>query len=85
MYISSHPKNKDFDYIIVGAGSSGCVMADRLDAGRRHRVLLVEAGGRDNKSLVEYQRGRTRNWQEGSRHGARAGARLNNRVGEFHD
>lgn len=49
MYVSSLPQNAEFDYIIVGAGSSGCVMADRLSSGGRHRVLLIEAGGRDNK------------------------------------
>ena len=44
---------EEFDYIIVGAGSAGCVVANRLSANPQTRVLLLEAGGSDRSLTIK--------------------------------
>src|ERR1044071_5210692 len=45
------------DYVIVGAGAAGCVLANRLSADPANRVILIEAGGRDTNPLIHIPAG----------------------------
>ena len=51
------PDTSSFDVVIVGGGSAGCVLANRLSASGRDRVLLVEAGGADTNNNIHIPAG----------------------------
>jgi choline dehydrogenase len=54
----------EFDYVVVGAGSAGCVLANRLSADGRHSVLLLEAGPKDNNLWIHVPLGYGRLFKE---------------------
>ncbi|MDP7592271.1 MAG: choline dehydrogenase [Litorilituus sp.] len=60
----------NFDFIIIGAGSAGCVLADKLSASGEYQVCLLEAGPKDSHwsihmplGVIELMRDKVRNWQ----------------------
>jgi choline dehydrogenase len=48
---------EEFDYVIVGAGAAGCVLANRLSASGKNTVAVIEAGGRDNHIWIKVPAG----------------------------
>ena len=55
-----------FDYIIIGAGTAGCVLADRLSADGRHKILVLEAGGSDARFWIKTPIGYGRTFADAS-------------------
>ena len=74
--------NKEFDYIVVGAGSAGCIVAARLTEDPNVKVLILEAGGKDTDPLIRIPLGLGK-MHEGRKHDwgydTEAEARLNGR------
>jgi choline dehydrogenase len=61
---ASQSTKEEFDYIIVGAGSAGCVLANRLTADGKYSVLLLEAGPRDTNPWIHIPLGYGRLFKE---------------------
>ncbi len=61
---ASGSDHREFDYVIVGAGSAGCVLANRLTADGKHSVLLLEAGPKDSNPWIHVPLGYGRLFKE---------------------
>ncbi|MEE3000799.1 MAG: choline dehydrogenase [Pseudomonadota bacterium] len=55
---------RTYDYIIVGAGSAGCVLANRLSEDPKNSVLVLEAGGKDSHPLIHIPFGTAKIWKD---------------------
>jgi choline dehydrogenase-like flavoprotein len=66
MKASADVESRYFDYVIVGAGSAGCVLANRLSADGKNSVLLLEAGPRDTNLWIHVPLGYGRLFKEKS-------------------
>ena len=58
------PAPEEFDYVVVGAGTAGCVVAARLTESGAHRVALIEAGGEDRGFWIDTPLGFGRLWDD---------------------
>ena len=63
---SSGSETREFDYVIVGAGSAGCVLANRLTASGQYSVLLLEAGPKDSNIWIHVPLGYGKLFKEAS-------------------
>jgi len=55
--LTAADNDSEFDYIVIGAGSAGCVLANRLSADAPHRVCVIEAGGSEKHPLISIPAG----------------------------
>jgi choline dehydrogenase len=62
--VASREADLEFDYVVVGAGSAGCVLANRLSADGKHSVLLLEAGPKDSNIWIHVPLGYAKLFKE---------------------